>query len=187
MKSGKTEGMIYHLDRSSYSHLSRFQLFKPCNDDRSDANLVFSRKYGTVPCQPIDPAHPEDILSYIGKDVTLIGIDEAQFFAPSLSDVVTALRRSRRHVLCAFLDTDFRGEPFPAAQRLLFSYPDRIEHLTAVCEAQPCEYDATMTQRLVDGQPAHYDDPIELIEKAGRKEVYEARCIFHHVVDRSPR
>jgi thymidine kinase len=184
MKSGKTEGMMYHLKRAGISQTTKFQLFKPSTDDRVDAKFVFSRSYGTIPCQPIDPAKPAEILSYVGKDIQLIGIDEAQFFSPDLIDVVNALRKSKRHVMCAFLDTDFRGEPFPTSLKLLGSYADQIEKLHAVCDVQPCSYDATMTQRLINGQPAHYNDPIILIEKEGRSETYEARCIFHHVVDR---
>ena len=187
MKSGKTQGMLYHLDRASYSHITKFQLFKPSTDDRKEGSVVFSRKYGTMPCQNINPSSPEEILSYVGKDIQLIGIDEAQFFAPELADVVTALRKAKRHVLCAMLDTDFRGEAFPTASKLMGSYADRIDKLVAVCENQPCSIEATMTQRLINGLPAHYQDPVVLIEKEGQQETYQARCIFHHEVDRSLR
>jgi thymidine kinase len=187
MKSGKTEGMLYHLNRARYSHTAKFQLFKPLTDTRVDPCLVYSRQYGTMPCQSINPAQPGDILSYVGKDIQLIGIDEAQFFAPELSEVVMALRKAKRHVLCSFLDTDFRGEPFPTSTKLLSLYANRIEKLHAVCDVQPCSIDATMTQRLINGQPAHYEDPIILIEKEGQSETYEARCIYHHAVDRTPR
>jgi thymidine kinase len=42
-----------------------------------------------------------------------------------------------------------------------------------------CGEEATMTQRLIDGKPAKYTDPVVLI---GASERYEARCKLHHYV-----
>jgi thymidine kinase len=46
-----------------------------------------------------------------------------------------------------------------------------------------CGQAATRTQRLIDGQPALYTDPVILV---GAREVYEARCREHHEVPGKP-
>ena len=79
-------------------------------------------------------------------------------------------------VICAGLDTDFRGEPFGVMPELL-SKAECVTKLNAIC--QVCGGLATRTQRLIDGKPAYYDDPIILV---GAKESYEARCRHCHVV-----
>jgi thymidine kinase len=53
----------------------------------------------------------------------------------------------------------------------LLAHADDADKLHAIC--QICAGPATMTQRLVDGRPAHRDDPVILI---GASERYEARC-----------
>jgi thymidine kinase len=42
-----------------------------------------------------------------------------------------------------------------------------------------CGGDASRTQRLIDGKPARYDDPVVVV---GASELYEARCRQHHEV-----
>jgi thymidine kinase len=42
-----------------------------------------------------------------------------------------------------------------------------------------CGHPASRTQRLIEGRPACYEDPIVLV---GASEVYEARCRMHHEV-----
>ena len=54
-----------------------------------------------------------------------------------------------------------------------------VTKLTAVCVK--CGAPATRTQRLVNGQPAHYNDSIVLV---GASESYEPRCRHcHEVID----
>jgi thymidine kinase len=77
------------------------------------------------------------------------------------------------------LDLDFKGEPF-GPMPLLMAQAEMVEKLQAICMV--CGGPATRTQRLIDGRPAHYDDPIIMV---GANEVYEARCRQHHEVPRS--
>jgi len=44
-----------------------------------------------------------------------------------------------------------------------------------------CGEPASRTQRLVNGKPARYDDPVVIV---GAAEMYEARCRAHHEVPR---
>lgn len=56
---------------------------------------------------------------------------------------------------------------------------EMITKLTAICSQ--CGSEATKTQRIINGKPAKYDDPIILV---GEKESYEPRCRKCHVVSK---
>jgi len=47
-----------------------------------------------------------------------------------------------------------------------------------------CGAPATRTQRLINDEPANYEDPVILV---GASESYQARCRKHHEVPRSRR
>ena len=81
-------------------------------------------------------------------------------------------------VLVAGLDMDFRGEPF-GPMPMLMSKAERVDKLHAICMV--CGDEASRTQRLVNGKPARYDDPVVIV---GASELYEARCRIHHEVPR---
>jgi thymidine kinase len=106
----------------------------------------------------------------------VIGIDEAQFFDEGITDVVQRLADHGFRVIVAGLDQDFRGEPFGPMPKMM-SLAEQVTKLQAVC--QTCGSPASRTQRLINGQPAGYEDPIILI---GATEAYEPRCRHHHEV-----
>jgi len=81
-------------------------------------------------------------------------------------------------VIVTGLDTDFRGEPFGCMPELM-ARAEKVDKLQAICMV--CGGPASRTQRLVNGQPAHYHDPIVVV---GAQEMYEARCRAHHEVPR---
>jgi len=54
-----------------------------------------------------------------------------------------------------------------------------VDKLQAICVK--CGRPASRTQRLVNGRPASFDEPVILV---GASEVYEARCRFCHEVPR---
>ena len=64
---------------------------------------------------------------------------------------------------------------------LLMAKAEEVEKLHAICVV--CGAPASRTQRLIDGQPASYHDPIILV---GGSESYEARCSLHHDVPQRP-
>jgi thymidine kinase len=73
---------------------------------------------------------------------------------------------------------DFRGEPFGPMPTFM-SMAENVDKLHAICMV--CGDEASRTQRLVNGKPARYDDPIVIV---GASEMYEARCRVHHEVPR---
>ena len=81
-------------------------------------------------------------------------------------------------VIVAGLDTDFRAEPF-GPMPVLMAKAEKVDKLQAICMS--CGEPASRTQRLVNGNPANYHDPVVIV---GASEMYEARCRKHHEVPR---
>ncbi len=124
-------------------------------------------------------ASAADILQSLEADTTVVGIDEAQFFEPNIVPIVRSLAAKGIRVIVAGLDLDFRGEPF-GSMPVLMAEAERVDKLQAICMV--CGEPASRTQRLVNGNPAYYEDPIVIV---GAAEMYEARCRKHHQVPRS--
>jgi thymidine kinase len=120
-----------------------------------------------------------EIPGLIDGDTTVVGVDEAQFFDSEIIHIVQSLADRGIRVLVAGLDTDFRGEPF-GPMPVLMAIAEVVDKLHAICMV--CGEPANRTQRLVNGQPAFYDDPVVIV---GAAEMYEARCRDHHIVPRS--
>ena len=110
----------------------------------------------------------------------MVAIDEAQFFDWSVADVARLLADRGLRVIITGLDLDFRGEPF-GPMPLLMAEAEMVDKLHAICIQ--CGAAASRTQRLINGQPARYTDPVILV---GASEVYEARCREHHEVPGRP-
>ena len=106
----------------------------------------------------------------------VIAIDEIQFFDEGIVDICNYLADQGKRVMCAGLDMDFRGEPFSIMPRLV-TQAEFVTKLTAVCTK--CGAPATRTQRIINGKPANYKDPVILV---GASESYEARCRHCHCV-----
>ena len=104
-----------------------------------------------------------------------------QFFDEKIVDVCDYLADLGKRVMVAGLDKDFRGEPFGVMPELL-TRAEFVTKLTAVCAK--CGAPATRTQRLIDGKPASFNDPIVLV---GATEHYEPRCRHCHSVEDRPR
>ena len=99
-----------------------------------------------------------------------------QFFDESIVDVCDTLALQGKRVIVAGLDLDFRGEPF-GPMPILMAKAESVRKLHAICMV--CGGEASRTQRLINGKPAYYEDPIILI---GAEETYEARCRGCHEV-----
>jgi thymidine kinase len=178
MFCGKTEELIRRLRRAQIAR-QKVQVFKPGIDMRYDSGQKVTSHAGmdfdAVPIQ-----HAGEILTYLNPSTTVVGVDEAQFLDPEIVPVVQDLAERGLRVIVAGLDTDFRGEPF-GSMPILMSIAERVDKLQAICMV--CGEPASRTQRLVNGKPANYDDPIVIV---GAAELYEARCRKHHEVPGHP-
>ena len=175
MFSGKSEELIRRVKRAVIARRT-VQVFKPAIDDRYGVEVVRSHDGDSFQARPVRSS--EEILSLVLPETTVVGIDEVQFFDAAVVQIVRDLVTSGRRVICAGLDLDFRGEPFGPVPVLL-ALAERVDKLEAICVV--CGEPATRTQRIVNGVPAFYDDPIIVI---GAKEAYEARCRMCHEVPR---
>jgi thymidine kinase len=175
MFSGKTDELIRRLIRATIAK-QKVQVFKPAIDIRYAVEKVASHTGSTYDAIPVEKA--VEIRSKLDKDTTVVGIDEAQFFDAEVVAVAKELATRGVRVLVAGLDTDFRGEPF-GSMPILMSEAEDVTKLHAIC--MTCGDDASRTQRLVNGSPARYDDPVVIV---GASELYEARCRLHHEVPR---
>ncbi|WP_126428886.1 thymidine kinase [Brevibacillus marinus] len=173
MFSGKSEELIRRIRRAKYGKL-RTQVFKPHLDDRYHATAVVSHN-GTME-DAVAVKHSREIWNAVRPDTDVVAIDEVQFFDDGIVEVAEALAERGVRVICAGLDLDFRGEPFGAMPALL-ALAEFVSKLQAICMV--CGSPATRTQRLIDGKPAHYHDPIIMV---GTAESYQARCRHCHEV-----
>jgi thymidine kinase len=175
MFSGKTEELIRRLRRAQIAR-QKVQVFKPALDNRYDITNLASHSGLGLEAIPVEKAR--DLLECLQPDVTVIGIDEIQFFDVDVMPLVKELAGKGMRVIMAGLDLDFRGEPFGLMPQLLCEaeYVDKLHAICMVCGEEACR-----TQRLVNNQPAFYDDPIILV---GASESYEPRCREHHEVPR---
>ena len=173
MFCGKTEELIRRLRRATIAR-QKVQVFKPAIDQRYSSQQVTSHAGMAYDAIPISRAR--DILLNLQSDTTVVGIDEAQFLDDEIVSIVESLAEKGIRVIAAGLDLDFRGEPF-GSMPVLMAKAERVDKLQAICMV--CGEFASRTQRLVNGKPARYDDPIVIV---GASEMYEARCRKHHEV-----
>ena len=175
MYSGKSEELIRRIKRAKIAK-QNIVVFKPKIDDRYSKEDVVSHSGDSVNAIPINSA--KEIYNFIDSKTQVVGIDEVQFFDEQIVEIAVDLADKGIRVITAGLDMDFKGEPFGPTPRLLCvsEFVDKIQAICSVC-GQP----ATRSQRLINGEPARYDDPIIQV---GAVESYEARCRKCHVVYR---
>jgi len=175
MFSGKTDELIRRLRRATIAK-QKVQVFKPAIDIRYAEQKVTSHAGTAYDAIPVETS--KAILDCLEAGTTVIAIDEAQFFNPEIVSIAQSLADRGLRVIAAGLDTDFRGAPFGPMPSLM-AHAERVDKLHAICMV--CGEEANRTQRLVNGKPAHYNDPIVVV---GAAEMYEARCRKHHQVPR---
>ena len=173
MFSGKTEELIRRIRRAIIAK-QKVQVFKPAIDKRFHVQQVTSHNGIGVDAYPV--ASSAEIHQHLDPQTTVVAIDEVQFFDDGIIEICETLADRGVRVICAGLDMDFRGEPFGPMPWIMARAEDVLK-LHAICVI--CGDEASRTQRLIDGHPAAYNDPIVLV---GASEVYEARCRECHAV-----
>ncbi|NPA26419.1 MAG: thymidine kinase [Chloroflexi bacterium] len=173
MFSGKTEELIRRIRRAVIAK-QKIQVFKPSIDTRYAADKLTSHNGDQFHAVPVP--NTQAMAERIEPDTRVVAVDEAQFFDYEIVQLARRLACRGMRVILAGLDMDFRGEPFPPMPTLM-AIADQVDKLQAICMV--CRNEATHTQRLINGQPASYYDPIVMV---GAQEMYEPRCRAHHVV-----
>lgn len=178
MYAGKTEELVRRIKRINYAKKDCL-VFKPIIDNRYSKSEIVSHNNTKIESIVIEKS--TDILSYIGPVLPYaVAVDEVQFLDRDIITVAEQLADRGVRVILAGLDKDFRGEPFGVVPELL-ARAEFVTKLEAIC--QVCGAPATRTQRIINGKPASYNDPIILI---GASEHYEARCRHCHIVGDKP-
>ena len=161
MFSGKTE----HLIAAATKDLANFALaFKPRIDKRYASDAIVSHTGRRLPCNAIDTAG--DILHAV-KDlptVSLVAIDEAQFFGAALLPVLQELNDRHVDVHVSGLDLDANRLPFGVMGEVL-AMADRVVKLESSCAV--CGSPARYSKRVVGGGARVL---------VGGKNEYQARC-----------
>jgi len=172
MFSGKTEELMRRLRRAEYAKKNVLTIKHHVDKRYNQASTCIVSHEGRERLALVinDGAGIQTIIDLADDSVDVIGIDEIQFFTLPIITVIHKLIDAGKRVIVAGLDLDFRGEPFGIMPPLL-ALADDILKLKAICVQ--CGREAHHTQRLIDGRPAAYDDPIILV---GASELYEARC-----------
>ncbi len=173
MFSGKTEELIRRVRRAQIAR-QKVQVFKPAIDTRYAKREVASHNGMQWEAVPVEDT--AQLRTLIEPDTTVVALDEAQFFDDGVVALCEELAHQGMRVIVAGLDMDFRGEPFGPMPTLM-ARAEQVSKLHAICVV--CGGPASRTQRIINGQPAAYDDPVILV---GADETYEARCRSCHKV-----
>ncbi|MFC4359036.1 thymidine kinase [Halobium salinum] len=176
MFSGKTEELLRRLRRAEIAGQS-VAVFKPAVDDRYGEATIGSHNGRQWEATVVENEGEgvweiDDRLN--GEEV--VAVDEANFFTRELVDVCEALAADGRRVVVSGTDQTFRAEPFEPLPQLM-ALAEYVDKLQAICTV--CGEPASRNQRLIDGDPAHADDPTILV---GAEESYEARCRNCHTL-----
>ncbi|OQA33001.1 MAG: Thymidine kinase [Candidatus Dependentiae bacterium ADurb.Bin331] len=173
MFSGKSEELIRRIKRAQLAKLS-VVVFKHRFDNRSTLQHVRSHDGRLSPAHAVD--NPQQFFDYVTSTTLVVAIDEIQFFSNDIVPIVCQLIDSGKRVIVSGLDLDFKNNPF-GCMPLLLAIADHVTKLKAIC--MDCGSEAQCTQRLVNGNPARYDDPLILV---GAQEQYQARCRNCHSI-----
>ncbi|QSO45373.1 thymidine kinase [Alicyclobacillus mengziensis] len=195
MMSGKTEELIARIRTFERVEAIRVQaakregtrykrrkigVYKHGLDTRYSDTEIASHSGQRMQASLVESAQAlyEDVIK---NGYGIVACDEVQFFMEKDDDgyviikVLAQLLRRRCLVVVSGLDKDFRGMPFGPMGDILALADERVS-LTSTCVR--CGAPAVLPQRLINGRPADWNDPIVF---PGATEAYEPRCRRCHV------
>lgn len=164
--SGKTEELIRRLRRAKIAK-QEIAVFKPHIDTRFVGLGSHSKQ--EFPAYAIHKDTPQMLLDMVGE-AHVVGIEEAQFFAPTIVQTIQILVERDKRVIVAGLDMDAWGRPF-GSMPVLMALAEQVNKYTAICTV--CGEDATRSQKIVATGG---------LEDVGAADKYEARCRVHFTV-----
>lgn len=129
MFSGKTEELIRRLRRAEMAG-QRVEIFKPKLDTRYSDEDVVSHNHNKIRSTAVDT--PNEIL-LLGSTCDVVGIDEAQFFDESITEIANQLANNGVRVVIAGLDMDFLGRPF-GPMPYLMATAEYVTKVHAICK-----------------------------------------------------
>ena len=168
MFSGKTEELIRRLKRAQIAR-QKVQIFKPKIDERYSPDEVTSHSSLRLSAERL--THIEELLARLSDLTRVVGIDEAQFFAPSIVDIVHRLADRGLRVIVAGLDLDYKGVPFGPMPALMAT-AEFVTKMSAICTL--CGNPASRSQRIVAAEGRTTERSGQVL--IGGAETYEARC-----------
>jgi thymidine kinase len=167
MFSGKTEELIRRMKRAQIAKV-KSQIFKPQIDSRYSPDHVTS--HSSLKLDAMRVSNPEEILMNLHDNTRIVGIDEAQFFAPSIVDICHRLANRGLRVIVAGLDMDYRGVPF-GPMPLLMATAEYVTKMCAICTVCGNPASRSQRKRMESGTT---DSSGQVL--VGAEEHYEARC-----------
>lgn len=205
MHGGKTETLIKKLRRHEKFHHRKVLCFKPREARGGSRDFIESRDEdekitGQFPAMQFPGSKPEEILRIIGqlisrgeKEPEVVGIDEFQFCSDEAVEVVNKLLEMGCDVIIAGLVLNFRGKLFGPTHKLVAFVEDNDQIVIEMPVCNKCKKNpAPLPQRLINGTPAHYDEPEVAVEDKNSDEkkkkvvTYEARCYECHELPGRP-
>ena len=173
----KSSKLLMELERFHYQKHPAL-VFKPLIDSRYSTDEVVTHMGWRHPAVCVKQG--ADVLEYLCTNEMnpwVVAVDEA-FMIPGIADALIFLYRSGFNVIVASLDLAANGKPFPEVVKML-PWATRVEKCPAVCTV--CGRDAFYTHKKVTGGD-------ELTVEVGGDELYEPRCLHHHVlIDQRPK
>jgi thymidine kinase len=174
MFSGKTDELARRV-RLALRAGRRVALFTSRLDATHPAPWGVTLEHGER-LESVSVATADELLRAVPPETELLAIDEIQFFDPGLRVALDRLASAGVEVVCAGLDTDYRGATFGVMGDVL-AHAEAITKAYGTCAR--CGGSSTRTQRLVSGRPAAADSPVVATDETV---VYESRCRSCHMV-----
>ena len=174
MNTGKSTQLLqiaYNYEEGG----QKIRLFTAAIDDRGKIGHVSSRLGASRQAEVF--AAGTDFLALLREDEGLrcVLIDEAQFLTTrQVQQIHMLVAMHNIPVMCFGLRTDFRGEPFDGAARLLALAED-LQEIKAVCS---CGRKSTMNLRITDGGQKVTEGEQILIGGNSRYRQVCARCFY---------
>lgn len=168
MYSGKSVIMRQLLENAN----EKFEVVVPKYDEGEELNLDEDE----IIKVDLEYDNADEIIDRIDDDTNVVGLDKVNLYADVANEICRKLLHDDYHVIVSGLDMDFRGAPFPPMDDLLCVADDVIKTKTDCYE---CGDKATLTQRIINGRPARYDDSIVLF---GGEEDYYPVCRDCHQI-----